>query len=234
MKKQPKEKRNFLTLTEYTPKKMAEILSLAQKIKKTPAKYRNALERKSLAMIFHKTSTRTRVSFEVGMYQLGGQALYLGANDIQIHKPQLNQNDQFLKKGESFADTARTLSRYVDAIMLRTYSHSIVEEFAEHATIPIINGLTDTHHPCQALADLMTMQEYYGKLKGLQLVFFGDGNNVVHSLLIACALTGIHFRLVCPKNYSPDKRIFEYAYQEAKKEARASRLRTKYKAPARR
>ena len=146
-------------------------------------------------MIFEKSSTRTRVSFEVGMYQLGGQALFLSANDLQ------------LGRGEPIADTARTLSRYLDAIMIRTFAQAVVEELARHASIPVINGLTDLHHPCQALADLLTIQEKRGTLAGLKLAYVGDGNNVANSLIQACTKMGMNISVACPQGYEPDATI---------------------------
>jgi ornithine carbamoyltransferase len=154
-------------------------------------------------MIFEKSSTRTRVSFEVGMYQLGGQALFLSAQDLQMGR------------GEPIADTARTLSRYVDGIMIRTYSQKTVEELARYATIPVINGLTDLHHPCQALADLFTIQEKRGRLHGLRFCYIGDGNNMAHSLIEACAKVGMHASLACPPGYEPDAGIMREAKQVA-------------------
>ncbi|HJT23835.1 MAG TPA: ornithine carbamoyltransferase, partial [bacterium] len=159
----------------------------------------------SLAMIFDKSSARTRISFEVGMYQLGGHALFINGSEIQIGKR------------ESVGDTAKVLSRFVQGIMIRTYAHSIVEGLAENSTVPIINGLTDSHHPCQVLADLQTIREKFKKLKGLQLVYVGDGNNMTHSLMIGAAKTGMHCRAVCPKGYEPDAAILKVAQAEGKK-----------------
>src|SRR6202453_1390531 len=197
--------RHLLTLEELSNKELLGLLKLASQVKKKPSKYKKSLKGQALGMIFEKSSTRTRVSFEVGMFQLGGHALFLNSNDIQIGR------------GETIADTARVLSRFVQGIMIRTFAHKIVEEFAENATIPVINGLTDSHHPCQILADLQTLQEYFGKLKGLKIVFVGDGNNVSHSLMIGAAKTGSHFKLVCPKGYGPDAAILNRALKEAAK-----------------
>jgi len=161
------------------------------------------LEGKSLAMIFTKSSTRTRVSFEVGMYQLGGQALFLSNNDIQIGR------------GETIHDTANVLSGMVDAIMIRTFKHSDVEDLAKYGSIPVINGLTDDQHPTQALADLLTIKENFGSLKGLKLAYVGDGNNVANSLLQACAKAGMDISVGSPKDYTcPDKYV-----EQAKKDA---------------
>jgi ornithine carbamoyltransferase len=157
-------------------------------------------------MIFEKSSTRTRVSFEVGMYQLGGQALFLSAGDLQIGR------------GEPIADTAKTLSRYLDGIMIRTFAQATVEELAQHASIPVINGLTDLHHPCQALADLFTVREKRGKLAGLRFAYVGDGNNVANSLIEACVKTGVHISIACPPGYEPDAGVMA----EAKKAASRS------------
>jgi ornithine carbamoyltransferase len=198
-------KRDFLTLLEFSNAELSNLLKLAGKIKKKPAKYKKALKGQALAMIFEKTSTRTRVSFEVGMAQLGGQALFLGKNDIQ------------LGKGETVADTARVLSRMVQGIMARVYAHKTVEDLAEFSKVPVINGLSDLHHPCQCLADLLTIQEELGSLKGVQLVYVGDGNNVAHSLLIGAAKTGMHMKLVCPKDYQPQAFVLAAAQKEAAK-----------------
>ena len=161
------------------------------------------LEGRSLAMIFTKSSTRTRVSFEVGMYQLGGQALFLSNNDIQIGR------------GETIHDTANVLSGMVDAIMIRTFKHSDVEDLAKYGSIPVINGLTDDQHPTQALADLLTVKENFGSLKGLKLAYVGDGNNVANSLLQACAKAGMDISVGSPKDYTcPDKYV-----EQAKKDA---------------
>jgi ornithine carbamoyltransferase len=182
-----------------------DILSLAAKMKKTPFRYATALKGQCLAMIFEKSSTRTRVSFEVGMVQLGGHALFMNKQDIH------------LGKSETVADTAKVLSRFVQGIMIRTFAQETVEEMARQATVPVVNGLSDSHHPCQALADLQTIQENFKKLKGLQVVFVGDGNNVAHSLMVGSSKTGIHFKLVCPKGYEPDSSILAYARKEGKK-----------------
>jgi ornithine carbamoyltransferase len=197
--------RHLLTLEELSNKELLGLLKLASQVKKKPAKYKKALKGQALGMIFEKSSTRTRVSFEVGMFQLGGHALFLNSNDIQIGR------------GETIADTARVLSRFVQGIMIRTFAHKIVEELSQHATVPVINGLTDSHHPCQILADLQTLLEHYGKLKGLRIVFVGDGNNVSHSLMIGAAKTGAHFKLVCPKGYEPDAAMLGRAQKEAAK-----------------
>ncbi len=197
--------RHLLTLEEFSTREILDLLALAAKIKKSPARYGSALRGQCLAMIFDKSSTRTRVSFEVGMAQLGGHALYLNGNDLQ------------LGRGETVGDTAKVLSRFVQGIMIRTFAHSTVEELARHSEVPVINGLTDSHHPCQILADLQTIQEHFKKLKGLRLVFVGDGNNVAHSLMIGAAKTGMHFKLVCPKGYEPDASILRSAQQEGRK-----------------
>ncbi len=200
-----KKVRHLLTLEEISNKELAGLLDLAAKVKAKPSKYKKELKGQCLGMIFEKSSTRTRVSFEVGMYQLGGHALFLSGNDIQIGR------------GETIADTAKVLSRFVQGIMIRTFAHKTVEELAANASIPVINGLSDAHHPCQTLADLQTLQEHYGKLKGLRLVFVGDGNNVAHSLMIGAAKTGMHFKLVCPAGYEPDKTILKRAQIEGVK-----------------
>jgi ornithine carbamoyltransferase len=170
---------------------------------KTAGRPLDILRGKTLAMIFEKSSTRTRVSFEVGMYQLGGTALFLNTNDLQ------------LGRGETIADTARVLSRYVDGIMARTFAHQTVVDLSENATVPVINGLTDLLHPCQALADLFTIMEKKGKLAGRKLAFVGDGNNVAHSLMYACAKMGMHFALGCPEGYEPNPAVVAQAKEDA-------------------
>ena len=175
--------KDFLTLAELPSSDIAKLLQLAQEIKaKLQAGEEYApLKGKTLGMIFEKSSTRTRVSFEVGMLQLGGHALFLSSNDIQIGR------------GETIADTAKVLSQYLDGIMIRTFGHDKIEELAENATIPVINGLTDLAHPCQVLADLLTIIEIKGSLKGLKMAYIGDGNNVAHSLMMGCAKMGDGF-----------------------------------------
>ena len=173
-------------------------------MQKTGAPYQ-PLRGRTLAMIFEKSSTRTRVSFEVGMFQLGGHALFLSAQDLQMGR------------GEPIADTAKTLSRYVHAIIIRTFAQETVEELARHATIPVINGLTDLHHPCQAVADMFTIVQKRGQLGGLKLAYVGDGNNVAHSLIEACAVTGMHFSAACPAGYEPNAEIVKTARAEAVK-----------------
>ena len=197
--------RDMLSLHDYSPQEIVTILDLAgelkDKLKKgQPHPY---LAGKTLGLIFQKSSTRTRVSFEVGMYQLGGRALYLNAADLQ------------LGRGESIADTARVLSRYLDGIMIRTYAHADVEELARCADIPVINGLTDLLHPCQILADLQTIREHKGYLRGLKVAYVGDGNNVCHSLLFGCAKTGMEINVASPPGYQPDEKIVALARQDA-------------------
>jgi len=194
-------KKDLLTVSELSRTDIDTILDRSARLKRTPADglLHQPLKGKSLGMIFEKSSTRTRVSFEVGMYQLGGQALFLSAADLQIGR------------GEPLADTARTLSRYLDGIMIRTYAQKTVEEIALHATIPVINGLSDLHHPCQALADLFTIHEKRGSLPGLRFAYVGDGNNMAHSLIEACVKVGIHVSLACPPGYEPDAAIMRDA-----------------------
>jgi ornithine carbamoyltransferase len=161
------------------------------------------LKNKTLGMIFEKPSTRTRVSFEVGMVQLGGHALYLSPKDLQIGR------------GETISDTAKVLSRYVDAIMYRAYSHDVMVELAKNATIPVINGLDNVEHPCQILADLMTIKEHKGDFSGLNLAYVGDGNNVCNSLMLGSALVGMNMNVGCPSGFMPNQKIFESAAQIA-------------------
>ncbi len=197
--------RDFLTISDFTGQEIRLIMDAAHDLKKELKEGipHPVLQGKTLGMIFTKPSTRTRVSFEVGMYQLGGYSLFLNAQDIQ------------LGRGESFPDTARTLERYLDGIMIRTFDQKDVDELAHYASIPIINGLTDLVHPTQVIADLMTVEEHLGKLKGIKLAFIGDGNNVAHSLLQICAKMGVHMTIACPPGYEPSPEIMAGARQEA-------------------
>ena len=200
-------KKDLLAITDLAPKDIEKILKRSAVLKKMQkrGKDHQTLKGKSLGMIFEKSSTRTRVSFEVGMFQLGGQALFLSPDDLQIGR------------GETIADTARTLSRYLDGIMIRTFAQATVEKLARFASIPVINGLTDLHHPCQALADLLTIQEKKKKLKGLTLAYVGDGNNVANSLIQACVKVGMHFAIACPRGYELDAAILGAAKIEGRK-----------------
>src|ERR671917_1533248 len=200
-------KKDILSISDLSTKEISTVLRLASKLKheQKRGKARPLLRGKMLGMIFQKPSTRTRVSFEAGMFQLGGGAIYLGANDIQ------------LSRGETIEDTAKTLSLYLDCILARLYSHKDVQKLAEHASVPVINGLSDSFHPCQVLADLMTIQEQKKKLKGLQLAWLGDGDNVCNDLMLGCAKTGINMTAACPKGYEPSKDIVALAKAEGKK-----------------
>lgn len=193
--------KDFLTLADYSKEEIEYLLHLALELKEKQqnGELYTPLSGKTLAMIFEKPSTRTRVSFEVGMVQLGGHALYLSSRDLQIGR------------GETIADTARVLSEYVDAIMIRTFEHEKVEELAQYATIPVINGLTDDDHPCQALADLLTIYEVKGKLQGLKLAYIGDGNNMAHALMLAAAKVGMDCAIASPKGYEPKETIVKEA-----------------------
>ncbi len=193
--------RDCLTLAEFTPEEVALILDEAGKIKalqKARIPYR-PLRGRTLAMVFQKPSNRTRVSFEVGMYQLGGHALSLSPQEIQMGKR------------ETPSDTGRVLARYIDAIMVRTFDHEELEELAGAADVPVINGLSDAHHPCQALADLLTVREEFGTLEGVKIAYVGDGNNVAHSLAIACALSGAELAIAHPEGHGPDEKVLEAA-----------------------
>ncbi|HHU20506.1 MAG TPA: ornithine carbamoyltransferase [Bacilli bacterium] len=198
--------KDFLTLLDYSTEEITYLLDLAKELKarQKVGKIYRPLEGKVLGMIFEKSSTRTRVSFETGIYQLGGTGLFLSTNDIQ------------LGRGETISDTAKVLSGYLDGIMIRTYEQADVEELAEHSTIPIINGLTDDFHPCQVLADLQTIEEVKGKLAGLKLAFIGDGNNMANSLMIGAAKMGIDFSIASPNAYLPQENIVEKAKAIAK------------------
>ncbi len=197
--------KDLLSLGPVPSEYVHRLLALAAELKllRQQRKVHARLAGRTLGLLFQKASTRTRVSFEVGMNQLGGQALFLPINDIQ------------LSRGESVPDTARVLSRYLDGIVVRTFDQAIVEEWARESTIPIINGLTDLHHPCQALSDLLTIQEKKKTLKGLRLAYVGDGNNMANSLIEAAAKVGMHISLGCPRGYQPDAAVVERARQDA-------------------
>ena len=196
---------HLVSLTTYSRADIHEIFDLAARMKADPAAFRDALRGKSLAMIFEKPSTRTRVSFEVGMFQLGGHALNLNASDIQ------------LRRGESVADTARVLSRFVDGIMARVFSHEDLVEMSRHATVPVINGLSDLLHPVQAVADFFTLRERRGGLDGAKMAYVGDGNNVCHALMIAAVKLGVAFAAASPKGYEPNQLVVKSATREAQK-----------------
>jgi ornithine carbamoyltransferase len=193
--------RSFTRVADWSREELLEVLDLADELKRLQVdrEEHHLLPGRTLGMIFQKPSTRTRVSFEVGIYQLGGTGLYLSAGDLQ------------LGRGETIKDTAVVLSRYLDAIMIRTFKQSDVEELAKHATIPVINGLTDSSHPCQALADVMTIRERFGRYEGLKVVYLGDGNNVCASLMVACARLGLDFVASTPPGYEPDEEAVRIA-----------------------
>lgn len=198
--------KHLLTLHDWSTQEILDTLDLADKLK---YEQKNGIEHhllkgKTLGMIFTKSSTRTRVSFEVGMYQLGGSALFLSSNDIQ------------LGRGETIYDTANVLSRFLDGIMIRTFKQSDVEDLAKYGTIPIINGLTDLVHPCQILADFQTIREHKGKLEGLKLAYIGDGNNMAHSLLYGGAKVGMEIAVATPKQYECDPEVVKNALEDAK------------------
>lgn len=199
--------KDMLSIHDLSVDEVQEILALAKelKAKQKAGVPHKILEGKTLGMIFEKSSTRTRVSFETGMYQLGGQALFLSNRDLQ------------LGRGEPIRDTARVLSRYLDGIMIRTFGHDRVEELAKWADIPVINALTDLLHPCQVLTDLLTIEEYKGKnLKGLKMAYVGDGNNMTNSFLYGCAKVGMTFVAATPEDYRPDATVFKNALEDAK------------------
>jgi ornithine carbamoyltransferase len=193
--------RDFLRVNDWAADELVIALDLADRLKarqRERVEHRH-LEGRTLGMIFQKPSTRTRVSFEVGIFQLGGIGLYLAAGDLQ------------LGRGETIKDTARVLSRYLNGIMIRTFAQSDVDELAEHADIPVINGLTDDFHPCQALADVMTIRERLGELEGVRVTYLGDGNNVCNSLMVACAKLGMSFTAATPEGYEPDEKVVGWA-----------------------
>ena len=197
--------RDFITLHDFTGDEIRLLLDTAATLKKM---HKNGevfqpLAGKTLGMIFHKASTRTRVSFQVGMFHLGGQASFFGANELQ------------LGRGEPVPDTARVLSRYLDAILIRTFSHELVLTLAEHADVPVINGLTDLLHPTQIIADMLTIIEHRGQLAGKKLAFVGDGNNMAHSLMLGGVKVGMEVAIACPPGYTPDSKIMEWVKEDA-------------------
>jgi ornithine carbamoyltransferase len=193
--------RHFTRVADWSREELLAVLDLADDLKERQQRREehHLLPGRALAMIFQKPSTRTRVSFEVGMAQLGGHALYLAAGDLQ------------LGRGETLRDTATVLSRYVDGVMIRTFAQDDVEELARNASVPVINGLTDSAHPCQALADVMTIRERLGRLEGVRVAYLGDGNNVCASLMVACAKLGAEFVAATPEGYEPDDAVVEIA-----------------------
>ena len=197
--------KHLLSLKDYSRADIEEIFELARKMKSRPGDYRKALDGKTLAMIFQKPSTRTRVSFEVGMFQLGGHALFLGADAIQLNR------------GETVPDTARVLSRFVNGIMARVFAHQDILDLARHATVPVINGLSDLLHPCQALASYFTLLERRGSLEGLKVAYVGDGNNVCHELMIGAVKLGMAMSAASPSGYEPNQLIVKSAARDAQR-----------------
>ena len=197
-------KRDYVNENDWRPAEIEKLLDLGAQIKGRPDDWRTALSGRSLAMIFEKSSTRTRVSFEAGMFQLGGLGMFLSSRDLQ------------LGRGEPISDTARVLSRYTDGIMARTYAHSTVEELARFASVPVINGLSDLLHPCQALADFLTIRERFGTARGFGLCYVGDGNNVAHSLLLTGAKLGARVSVVTPPGFEPKPEVVEWAEAAAR------------------
>ncbi len=193
--------KNLLTLSELSKKEFSQLIDFSIKLKKELKKGGNKplLKNKTLTMIFQKPSTRTRVSFEIGMLQLGGNAINLSSNDMQ------------LSRGESVEDTAKTLSRYTDCIMARVYDHNLLEKLSENSSVPVINGLSDSFHPCQILADFMTIKEKKRKLKGLKLAWIGDGNNVCNSMIYGCALSEMKMYVATPKGFEPNSNVVNEA-----------------------
>ncbi|HVS02130.1 MAG TPA: ornithine carbamoyltransferase [Thermoanaerobaculia bacterium] len=195
--------RHFLSIHDLTAGEVEQIFNLAADVKREPQRFRTALAGRSLAMIFEKSSTRTRVSFEVGIFQLGGQALFLSSRDIQ------------LGRGEPISDTAQVLSRYVDMIMARAFAHQTVLDLARHGSVPVINGLTDDLHPCQGMTDYFTLGELFGELRGRKIAYVGDGNNVAHSLLFGAPRVGMDIAVASPEGYEVKEHYLELARQDA-------------------
>ncbi len=197
--------KDFIEVHDYTAGEVLALFELARDIKANPKTYKDTLQGQTLAMIFEKSSTRTRVSFEVGMFQLGGHALFLSSRDIQ------------LGRGEPIADTAQVLSRYVDGIMARTFAHSTVTDLAKYGSVPVINGLTDLCHPCQSMTDYFTAWEKFGgALRGRKIAYVGDGNNMAHSLMFAAPKVGMDITVACPDGYQPDPTVVAQATEDAK------------------
>jgi ornithine carbamoyltransferase len=199
--------KSLATLNDLTREEIEQILKTSEllKLQLIRGQEHPVLKGKTLAMIFEKPSTRTRVSFEVGVWQLGGYALYLSSNDLQ------------LGRGESIGDTARTISRYANGMMARVFAHQTILDLIQYSSVPVINGLSDFSHPCQVLADLFTVYEKKGRLEGLRLAYVGDGNNVAHSLIEGCSKMGMNIILACPKGYEPDSKVVGQGKKEAKK-----------------
>ncbi len=206
--------RHFLTLQDYSAEEIWEILGTTKEVKSKPEKYSNRLVGKSVLLLFQKASTRTRVSFEVAVRQLGGFPISLGWGEAQ------------LGRGETVADTTRVLSRYIQCIVARVYQHSDLLEMASHADIPIVNALSDLYHPCQIVADLFTIWEHFGSLKYLKLAYIGDANNVCNSLLIGCSKIGVDIAVACPHEYGPKDKILNLAIENAEKNASSVKVST--------
>jgi ornithine carbamoyltransferase len=206
-------KRDFLTLLDLEPEQLLMLLDRAIQMKRSGTDMTDRpLLGKSVGILFEKASTRTRVSFEVGIYQLGGQAIFLSPRDVH------------LSRGEPLSDTAKVLSRYLSVLVVRTYSQETIETLAEHSSIPVINALTDLTHPCQALADLQTIKENRDTLSGTRVAWLGDGNNVANSLIIGCSMTGIDLKLACPEGYDPDPRFLAEGMRRSKDSGGSVRL----------
>jgi ornithine carbamoyltransferase len=195
--------KDFIEIHDYSAEEVQQIFEIARDMKANPKEFNTSLQGQTLAMIFEKSSTRTRVSFEVGMFQLGGHALFLSSRDIQ------------LGRGEPIYDTAKVLSRYVDGIMARTFAHKTVTDLAEYASVPVINGLTDLSHPCQSMTDYFTAWEKFGDLKGRKLAYIGDGNNMAHSLMFGGPKLGMHVAIATPGAYAPDPLVIAKAQADA-------------------
>lgn len=195
--------RHLISIHDLSTSQVAGLFRLAADVKKNPAKYATALAGKTLGMIFEKSSTRTRVSFEVGTFQMGGHALFLSSRDIQ------------LGRGEPISDTAQVLSRYVSGIMARTFAHQTVTDLAKYGSVPVINGLTDDLHPCQGLTDYFTLTEIFGDLKGRKIAYVGDGNNMAHSLMFGAAKCGMHIAIASPQGYRVQEKYLAQAREDA-------------------
>ena len=191
--------KDYITLHDWTPAEVRELFELSAEVKANKDAYRAALAGQVLGLYFEKSSTRTRISFETGIFELGGMGIYLSPKDMQVGR------------GETIADTARVLSRYLSGIMARTFGHDVVTELAKYASIPVINGLTDYNHPCQALTDYFTLLEKKGRTEGMKVTYVGDGNNMVHSLALGAAKVGVHFVAACPKGFEPRPEVMELA-----------------------
>jgi ornithine carbamoyltransferase len=196
--------RHFLKVSDFQPSEIREVFELTEEVRKNPGQYDQRFARKTVCLLFEKSSTRTRLSFEAGVHQMGGDTVFLGG-------------DSQLARGETIEDTARVMSGYLDMVIIRTFGHDRIERFAKSAEIPVINGLTDGHHPCQALSDFSFIGKEFGEIKGVRMAYVGDGNNMAHSLMEAAALLGVHLIVATPPGYAPNRDVLHWSAEQARK-----------------